>query len=974
MLLRQRAVKILVITAVLLALFLLLTFLWTGYSIKDRNPLTALTHQRAEEILSQILDQPVQIGKVSFLSFNRLLLENVTSVCSSGGRQLEDGEPECQGSEQGLSFRIPRIIVGFSPWRYLRDGEVNSLTVQVHQPDIRVQGPFLPPSAGIDEKAGGPVEGPGRSRGGQVEVIINGGRLTYSDTGTIGPLALEDVSGVMFLSPQKGDAQRGKVEISSLKFISGGHPLELRGEVALGIGTDTETHINLLLTTKGKGRLSLAGQIDGSGTGQLDLSLAVERLALTQLFSAAHLELVDSAPGFSFDIDSLNGLIDGRWQVKGPRDKARWQGKFQVSQVSYGDIPLGGLEGMMTFAGGTLRFPTLQGSILESSISGQGTVTVGPDVDYDLHLTLGGIKPAGVAILTKVWELKLPSAAFQVLEDLEARIHLHPGEDPSEFTADWQAAWQGEVVLGTVSLKPDGTYQASVRWETGSLADLAQHLSWSWEGRSLTGRITAAAAVRGELGYQPESTIEIHLQDLVLDNHPLGGADVYGAFQENQLVVAQGKWETNLAEATIKRGYFDPSTNSFEVELELIDGKASELAAALGWEAREPIEGVLQGNVLLSGRLGDLQGEGAFDLAEGKLGAVAFSGKAQVTLRDRELQISSLVLEHADGGVVTAAGTVSLANLHYPVLDLTGEVSEIVYSSGPFAGKLAGEISLTGIWPQPLLSGRLSVRQGSFDVGKLGQTGALTETLAFGLPLAVDVEIDGSLRVTGAGMLDLIAAGGFHIGGSTNAPHLRGRIEVERGQVNYLGTSFNVVKGWAEFRPYQGLIPDVYLEGLGEVKGTTVTLLLQGPGDNMEPSLRSEEGFSQDELLSMLGIPAAVNMVLDDGLGRAIQREMGRLLGGQLELHVLGNLERRLQAALGLDELKLESGLSDGRMGLELGKYISDDIFLSYTQTVYPHWENRWHVDYKLSDKMRLNTSLNGDGEYRLGLEVRISF
>ncbi|NLY51932.1 MAG: hypothetical protein GX063_03385 [Firmicutes bacterium] len=970
MLLRQRAVRIVSFTAVVLGLFLLLTFLWTGYSIKDRNPLAALTHQRAEELLSQVLNQPVKIGKVSFLSFNRLLLENVTSVGQSSGRQLEDGEPERQDPGQGLSFRAPRIIVGFNPWRYLRDGEVNFITVQVYQPHLEVHGSFLPLSAGTDKKAKDQAEDLGPSPGGQVEVIINAGRLTYSGTRSREPLVLEAVSGTVFFGSEGGGAKRSKVEIDSLEFSSGSHRLELQGEIALGKGAGSETSINLFLTTKDKGRLSLTGQIHGGGAGQLDLSVAAERLTLTELFSLAHLELIDSGAGFSFDIDSLDGLIDGRWRVKGQWDKARWQGEFRLSQVSYGNISLGWLEGLMTFEGRNLRAYNLQGSILGSSITGQGMAAVGPEMDYDVHLTISRIKPAEAAMLTKVWELKLPAAASRVLEDLEAKIHLHPGEDGSQFQADWQAAWQGEVVLGTVSFSPDGTYRASARLEIGSLADFAQHFPWSYRGRTLTGKLSAAANIRGVLGQEPESGIEVHLQELVLDSYSLGEGDIYGTYQKNRLVVTRGKWETSFAAATIQGGYFDPSTGSFGVELELTDGEAGQLAGAFGWEADEPLDGIVQGNVRLFGRIGDLQGEGTFALTGGRLGAIAFSGKAHVALRDKELQVSSLVLEQAGGGVITGEGTVSLENFHHPVLDLTGEVSELTYSSGPFAGKLSGDISLAGIWPQPLFSGRLSLQQGSFDLGKLGQTG----TLAFELPLAVDVEIDDSLKVTGIGMLDLTAVGGLHIGGSTKAPILRGRIEAERGQVVYLGTPFKVVKGWADFRPYQGLIPDVYLEGLGEVKGTPVTLILQGPGDNMEPSLRSEEGFSQDELLSMLGIPAAVNMVLDDGLGKAIQREMGRLLGGQLELHVLGNLERHLQAALGLDELKLEPGLSDGRVGLELGKYISDGIFLAYTQTVYPHWENRWHVDYRLSDKMRVSTSWDGDGEYRLGLEMRIAF
>ena len=113
---------------------------------------------------------------------------------------------------------------------------------------------------------------------------------------------------------------------------------------------------------------------------------------------------------------------------------------------------------------------------------------------------------------------------------------------------------------------------------------------------------------------------------------------------------------------------------------------------------------------------------------------------------------------------------------------------------------------------------------------------------------------------------------------------------------------------------------------------------------------------------------------LDDGLGQVFRREMRDLLESQFKLHVLGNLERRLQKALGLDEFQLDPGLSDGEVRLELGKYISKDVFVAFTQTVYPHLGNQWHMDYKLNHGLRLSTTWDGDGDYQVGIEVRLDF
>ncbi len=116
MLYRRRAVLIAAIAGVVLALCLFSIVLWAGNSLKSRNPLSALTHEKAEELLSQMLNQPVQIGKVSFLSFNRVLLEDITSL-PLGGNSPQDGKPGFQGSGQGSSFRISRVIVGIDMWQ-----------------------------------------------------------------------------------------------------------------------------------------------------------------------------------------------------------------------------------------------------------------------------------------------------------------------------------------------------------------------------------------------------------------------------------------------------------------------------------------------------------------------------------------------------------------------------------------------------------------------------------------------------------------------------------------------------------------------------------------------------------------------------------------------------------------------------------------------------------------------------------------
>lgn len=861
--LRKRAVVIAVIAAGLMGLVLLSAVFLAGNGLRSRNPLTAITHEKAEEFLSEIFGQTVQIERVSFLSFNRVLLENIASTQPFSDNKEETEASERSGGERSLSLYIARISVGFDLWQYLWGRKISSLTVEIYRPEIEIKGSLPPLLAGKEGRASSVLGYDG------VELIIDDGRLTYTDGGLRRPIALESISGTLFLGIDGGTCQGSGVEVEHLQFDWENHRLSLQGEVISDTETGGEVNVALLLST-GSSSLMVTGRFDGGEAGHLDLSLVGENLDLAQLLSLLDPMLQGLAPGIAASLESLGGTIDAHWRITGQKQRFSWEGDFDISQLTHKGVLLGQLGGAVSFDGQMLQFPMFRGEILGSRISGRGVAAAGPVADYDVHLTLEGIKPTGIATITKAWDLPLPAAAFQHWEDLDVEIHLHPGDNPSQLEADWQAARAGEAASGTVSINPDGSCRGSIRCKIDSLQDFV--------------------------------------------------------------------------------GHFGTSVGS--------------------------IEGKLEADIRFSGSSRGLQGEGSFAITEAEAWGSAFSGKAEVALQDRELRVKSLVLEKADGGAITAAGTVSLKNPLEPIIELSGKVSEVAYSSGPLAGKLQGDISLIGTWPHPVLRGRLCLQKGSLDLSKLGSTGDLTSSdlVPLNLPLAVDVEVADSLKVTGMGMVDLTALGALHISGSARDPHFQGRMEIEAGRIVYLGTPFRIVEGWAEFSPYQGFVPNVYLEGAGEVMGHSVTLILQGPADHMDPTLVSDAGFSQDELLSMLGIPHAVNTVLDDGLAAAIQREMGRLLGGQLELHLLGNLERQLEAALGLDEFQLEPGLGGGKVKLELGKYISEGIFLGYTQTVYPQWEYEWRVDYKLSENLRLNTTWNGDDEYKLGLEMRIAF
>lgn len=974
---RQGIAKIIAIMLAVLSFLLLIAYIWAGYSIDHLNPLTNITNQRAEEILSQALGQKVQIGRISDLSFNRLVLEDIRS-----GEYL----PGTGKSEIPLSFHIPRVIIRLDIWGYLLDGQMSSIAVHLHQPEIKLYGPIKSP--GLNTYA---ESWPTDLGDLQIQTAISKGKLVYADATVREAISVGSIEGKLAFGSEHGKQQ---LRMTSLEFSWGPSFLRLQGLITAGEGKEGQANVDLVVTTRDKSNLSIVGSVQPGLSPKCDLSLKAERVSLQELVSFTEVwsstfgalatenskstnsvaqsrasTVMNDIIGQSLG-GTINGTVNGHWRLYGQISELRVEGEFNVSRIDYGGVSLGEVVGEMETDGESLKFYDIEAGLLGGTVTGHGILALGQDPTYDFQLSVQGIKPTKIAILTKAWQLELSQVAMEILPELKAEIRISPGAMGPQWEADWQTRWQGKDILGQAALNPDGKYTVEGQCEGILLSELLRQVPSGGQGVPITGTVDVSATALGSFGQGPKGRVKAHVQGLMIDGISLGQARIEGELDGKQFIISQAKWDTGSGSAAL-----GGSISWGEVWDLWIETPKLEIQR-LPWVAKMMQD--LKGTVAISGTWrgpwgqpvlsAQLHGEDLTWAAPGLPGTIVIP-RVRADMQDSRVDLAPFDVNYGDG-TITVMGTVLLEGLDHLSLDLKGKVRKVWYDSGAFTGRLSGEISLAGIWPTPHLAGQLRLYQGRLDLARLGQTTIPTVDI----PLAIELEIDESLAITGAGLLDVVAGGVIHINGSTSIPRVRGRIDVVRGQLVYFGTPFQIVRGWAEFRPYQELIPDIYLEGSGKVKDLPVTLVLQGPGTNMEPTLQSEQGFSERELLAMLSIPEKVNTVLDDGLGQVFQREMRELLAGQFKLHVLGSLERCLQEALGLDELELEPGLSDGQVRLELGKYVTKDVFVAYTQTVYPHWENQWHLDYKLNHGLRLSTTWDGDKSYTLGLEVKLDF
>lgn len=985
---RRGFVTFIALSVAILALLWLFAYLWAGHSLSSIYPLTNATHQKVEELLGEALGQKVHIGEISSVSSNRLILESV----SSGEYSPGEGRGKLP-----LSFHIPRLVITVNLWRYLWDGKVSSIQVQLDRPDVVIDGAISALTSGANVASNGflPVD----LLDVELQIVIKKGRFTYIDGATQETVLVDPVGGTLEIGKLAG-RQLPVQQIRMAPVEIGWGPTRLRFEGRITAKEDeaNSASVDLVITTSAKGHIGVVGNIARDPAPQFDLAMTVQKLSLRELAALVKALPLDSdiplsthgkptfTPRFGFDKamdgligqalpdlqDALNGTMDGQWRLYGRLASPKLDGDFTLARLEYRGAPVGELAGHMETDGGDFTIHDLQGNILGTSITGQGRFTAGKKPHYDLHLAVNGIKPVEVGILAKAWQRNIPQAAIRPLADMQAEIRVISARTGPELEADWETHWQGNKVTGSGVLKPDGAYRLEAHSVGISLPEFLAQFPLNLGGMSITGSMDVAYTLYGIWGKDSQNNVKAHLEGLMVDDMPLGQVDLDGTLDGKQFVVSDARWEIDAGTITLGgKINWGESLDIWMKAPELIIHKLPRLEEQAGaLEGTVAVNGTWQGPWMHPIWSATFSGKDVSWVAKAVPGNITIPRVNGKMLGDG-IELFPFDL-HYGSGMVTVAGTILLGEPTHPLLDLEGTVKRIGYDAGALAGKLSGKISLAGKWPNPSLAGTLRLHQGRLDLAKLGDTTIPVVTLD--VPLALELEIDEGLAVTGAGLLDVVAGGSLQINGSVASPEVKGRIDALRGQLVYLGTPFQVVRGWTEFRPYGELNPAIYLEGSAMVKGLPVTLILQGSGADLQPTLRSEQGLSEKELLAMLSIPEKINTALDDGLGQVFRREMRDLLESQFKLHVLGNLERRLQKALGLDELQLDPGLSDGEVRLELGKYISKDVFVAFTQTVYPHLGNQWHMDYKLNHGLRLSTTWDGDGDYQLGIEVRLDF
>jgi translocation and assembly module TamB len=337
------------------------------------------------------------------------------------------------------------------------------------------------------------------------------------------------------------------------------------------------------------------------------------------------------------------------------------------------------------------------------------------------------------------------------------------------------------------------------------------------------------------------------------------------------------------------------------------------------------------------------------------------------------------------GGRVAATGTLAFAEGRLRSFDLRprGEGLALRWPEG-LRSLVDADLRLIGDEKGSLATGTVDVKQAvytrRYDVAsELLALRAAEEDAAGeggGISLDVRVRAPGTLRVDN-NLASLYARAELQLRGTSTAPVLLGRAEVDRGRIYFQGRTYVIRHGSLDFANPSRLDPLFDIEAETRLQSYRVTLRVGGTLERVTPSLTSDPPLSALQILNLLAgaDEATVASMTTTRSNEAQLAASGAatLAAGRLAEEV--GLEREAGRLLGLDRFSIDPALLRGNgqtptARVTLGKRITSDLSVIYAQDLSGTGERLIAVEYILSDRFSLLlTRSDPDG---FGFDVRL--
>jgi autotransporter translocation and assembly factor TamB len=342
------------------------------------------------------------------------------------------------------------------------------------------------------------------------------------------------------------------------------------------------------------------------------------------------------------------------------------------------------------------------------------------------------------------------------------------------------------------------------------------------------------------------------------------------------------------------------------------------------------------------------------------------------------------------GGPVEASGEATYVRARMRSFDVRarGQGMALRYPEG-LRSVVDADLRLFGDVEHQWLTGRVDLRQAvwtrRYDVASelMAESRPVEEAATREGSLRLDIKVvaPGTVRIDN-NLAQLTARADLTVQGTSRAPVVLGRAEVERGRVFFQGNTYLIRRGALEFANPRRIDPLFDIEAEARVRSYRVTLRMNGTLDRVYPTLSADPYLSTVQILSLL---AGADEATVDSFSTAAARDLAQtrlaaagaatLAAGRLSEEV--GLERGA-ARLGLDRFSIDPSLvrgdvSDPTARVTLGKRVTSDVNILYSLDLRGTEERLVSVEYTLSDRLSILMTQVEPGGFGFDLRVRQS-
>jgi len=384
--------------------------------------------------------------------------------------------------------------------------------------------------------------------------------------------------------------------------------------------------------------------------------------------------------------------------------------------------------------------------------------------------------------------------------------------------------------------------------------------------------------------------------------------------------------------------------------------------------------------------LGTLDLEGAGLRVRGfPHGVEALRGRVRFTERAAELEEVAGTLA---GGRLTIEGQAAYAGGKLTSYDIrpTGRGLALRYPEG-LRSLVDAQLRLFGDDKKQWITGTVDLRQAlytkRYDVAsELLATRKVLPVPEAG-PLEEGVQLDLRLRAPGTVRIDnnlatLAASADLALQGTTRAPVVTGRVQIDRGRIYFQGRTYVVQRGVLDFVNPQRLDPLFDIEAETRIRSYRVTLRVSGTLERVTPTLTSDPPLSSLQILALLaGQDESEVANLTQTQARQSQAQLAAagaatLAAGRLSESV--GLEREAERLFGLNRFSIDPSLLRGAgttptARVTVGKRLSPDLNVLYSQDLRGTEERILAIEYTLTDRFSLLLTWTDPGTAKTGVE-----